>query len=241
MILIGEPSGARRGASEAALPPRMPVLQWSWLGRVGYRPVAALQERLRQRVLAGGDEQLLLLEHDPVVTLGRSSRAEHLLVPEELARRGIAVEKSTRGGQVTYHGPGQLVAYAIVRVKSVVAHVEALCGAAVEVAAKLGVAARFRRDCPGVWVPKNGEEKKLASVGVHVHRRVTVHGLALNVSTALDPFSLIVACGAGSPPTSLAQESNGAPTVSDLAAAYAGAFARALGRDPLHSPPPPVE
>jgi lipoyl(octanoyl) transferase len=220
-------------------------LRWSWLGRVGYREAAALQERLRQRILDGEDaEELLLLEHDPVVTLGRSARASDLLQPDELARLGIAVERSTRGGQVTYHGPGQLVAYPVVRLqRGIVAHVEALCGAAVAVAQELGVAARYRRDCPGVWTP---DDRKLASVGVHVHRRVTVHGVALNVSTSLEPFQLIVACGqSGARPTSLvAQNAVGgavAVTPSDVAPRFAAAFAAALGRDPLLSAPPPVK
>ncbi len=216
-------------------------LKWSWLGRVAYREAAVLQEALRRRILDGDAdaERLLLLEHDPVVTLGRSARESDILDASGLAARGIAVEKSTRGGQVTYHGPGQLVAYAVLRLdKGVVAHVEALCQAAVAVAADLGVAARFRRDCPGVWAG----DRKLASVGVHVHRRVTVHGLALNVSTALDPFSLIVACGLGSTqPTSLALESGQKPTPSDLAPPFADALAVALGREPLHSAPPSVE
>jgi lipoyl(octanoyl) transferase len=217
-------------------------LRWSWLGRVGYRETAALQERLRQRILDGDDaaEQLLLLEHQPVVTLGRSASTGDLLQPAELARLGIAVERSSRGGQVTYHGPGQLVAYPIVRLsRGIVAHVEALCGAAVAVAGELGVAARYRRDCPGVWTP---DDRKLGSVGVHVHKRVTIHGLALNVSTALEPFQLIVACGqSGARPTSLALEGAAGVLPSDLAPRFAAAFAAAVGRDPLLSAPPPVE
>jgi lipoate-protein ligase B len=196
------------------------MIRWEWLGRVSYRGAAALQERLRAQVLDGGEERLLLLEHEPVVTLGKSAREGDILDAAELARRGIAVETSSRGGQVTYHGPGQLVAYAIVRVKSIVAHVEALCEAAVAVAAEWGVNTRYRRDCPGVWVG----ERKLASVGVHVHRRVAIHGLALNVSTELEPFQLIVACGQGSPATSIALESGRSPTVEALAPAYAAAF-----------------
>jgi lipoate-protein ligase B len=216
----------------------MPVLRWQWLGRVPYREACALQESLRRRILDGEDaERLLLLEHDPVVTLGRGADAKHLLAPAELTARGIAVEPSTRGGQVTYHGPGQLVAYAVVRIGSVVAHVEALCAAAVAVAEAYGVSARYRRDCPGVWVPHLSEERKLASVGVHVSRRVALHGLALNVSTALEPFSLIVACGTGARPTSLAVESGRTVTPREVAPAYAAALATALGRLPVE----PVE
>jgi lipoate-protein ligase B len=213
------------------------ILRYSLLGRLGYREAAALQERLRQEVLAGGDERLLIVEHEPVVTLGRSARTGDILDASGLEQRGVAVEPSSRGGQVTYHGPGQLVAYAILRIQSILAHVEALCGAAVEVAAGFGIDARYRRDCPGVWVG----EKKLASVGVHVHKKVTMHGLALNVATALEPFQLIRACGAGAPPTSLALESGRHPTVWEVAPQYVSAFARILRREPLLSPPPLVE
>jgi lipoyl(octanoyl) transferase len=205
------------------------------LGRRGYRETFELQERLRAEVLAGGEEQLLLVEHDPVVTLGRSARAGDILDAAALAKLGVAVEPSTRGGQVTYHGPGQLVAYAIVRVQSIVAHVEALCGAAVAVARDLGIDARYRRDCPGMWVG----DRKLASVGVHVHKRVAIHGLALNVTAALEPFQLIVACGTGAPATSLSLESGRALDVWDIAPRYAEALI--LRREALISPSPSVE
>jgi lipoyl(octanoyl) transferase len=154
----------------------------AWLGRVAYPDAVRLQERLRERILAGEREAetLLLLEHEPVVTLGRRARAEHLLASEdELARRGIAVERSSRGGDVTYHGPGQLVAYPVVTLEhGVVAHVLAMARAVIEVAASFGVRTHFRRDCPGVWTESGA---KLAAFGVHVHRRVAIHGVAFNV------------------------------------------------------------
>ncbi len=167
------------------------------LGRRSYDECVALQETLRRRILDGDDdaETLLLVEHDPVVTLGRrADRATELRVSEaELAESGVALVTSSRGGQATYHGPGQLVAYPVMRLRQgVVAHVERLAGAAVATAASVGVRARFRRDCPGAWV----DDRKLASIGVHVHRRVAVHGLALNVTRApLAHFGRIVPCG----------------------------------------------
>jgi lipoate-protein ligase B len=223
----------------------------AWLGRVGYREAAALQEQLRARVLDGDHaaETLLLCEHDPVITLGRGARAEHVLAaPEALRARGVAVERSTRGGDVTYHGPGQLVAYPVVRLsRGVVAHVEAMAEAAIAVARAHGVEARFRRDCPGVWV---GDDK-LAAFGVHVHRRVAIHGVALNVSTALDAFDLIVPCGLrGTRATSLGALTGRALEPEPLARAFAEAFARAAGRElawaapaipPLLSRSAPVE
>lgn len=210
------------------------TLRWAWLGRVPYGAAVAHMEARRARILAGDDaEALLLVEHPPVVTLGRRARAEHLLVSRAaLAARGIAVADASRGGEVTYHGPGQLVAYPVVRLdRGVVAHVGALAAAACAVAADFGVACAFDRARPGVWTPAG---RKLAAIGVHVHRRVAIHGLALNVTTALDAFDLIVPCGEpGARATSIAAESGVHPTLSDVAARFAAAFARAAGRAPV--------
>jgi lipoate-protein ligase B len=205
-------------------------MRWAWLGRVGYTRAAALQESLRRRILDGDDaaETLLLLEHDPVVTLGRSAKADHVLASEEALRaRGIERVVSSRGGDVTYHGPGQLVAYPVMRLRSgVVAHVEAMAEAVVALARADGVTAVFRRDCPGVWVG----DAKLAAFGVHVHRRVAIHGVALNVSTALDAFELIVPCGLRhTRVTSLAALTGRVRPPGELAAPVARAFAERLG------------
>ena len=166
------------------------------LGRRPFGEVEALQEARRDRILAGdrGEERVLIVEHDPVVTLGRRAGTDELRVPEaSLAARGIALHRASRGGEATYHGPGQLVAYPIVTLRrGVVAHVEALAAAAVAVAASLGIEARYDRARPGVWVGP----RKLASIGVHVRRRVAIHGLALNVTGAsLAGFDAIVPCG----------------------------------------------
>jgi len=204
-----------------------------WLGRVAYDEATALQEAVRDRLLADGggpaDEALLLLEHPPVVTLGRRADRRHLLAsPARLAALGVTVAASSRGGDVTYHGPGQLVAYPVVRLaRGVVAHVEALAAAAIAVAADAGVEARFRREPTGVFV---GDDK-LAAIGVHVHRRVATHGLALNVAVDLAAFGLIVPCGlADVRPTSLAALTGRSLSVADVAPRFAAAFAAALGR-----------
>jgi lipoate-protein ligase B len=210
------------------------TLAWAWLGRVGYADAVARMEALRARILDGEpDETLLLLEHPPTITLGRSARAEHIrLAPDALAARGVTLAPSSRGGDVTYHGPGQLVAYPVVRLDGgVVAHVRRLAQAAIDVAATFGVGARFDRARPGVWTDGDGGGAKLAAVGVHVHRRVAIHGLALNVTTALDAFALIVPCGlVDARVTSLAAESGVSPALADVAEAFAAAFARASGR-----------
>jgi lipoate-protein ligase B len=202
------------------------------LGRLGYAEVESLQERVRAQVLSGDAraETLLLVEHPPVVTLGRRAGEAALRVSEQvLEARGIALHRSSRGGEATYHGPGQLVAYPILRLdRGVAAHVEALAHSAVAVAASIGVAASYGRACPGVWVG----ERKLASIGVHVHRRVAMHGLALNLTIeALAGFASIVPCGnACVEMTSLQSEGAVALPLREAAERYAIAFAAASGR-----------
>lgn len=172
------------------------VLPWTYLGRVDYRAGTGAQAALRDRLLAGDDSAacVLLLEHEPVITLGRHADEANLLVDRAtLAARGVAVERTTRGGDVTYHGPGQLVVYPVLRLRAgVVAFLEATAAALVELVAALGVPdAAWRRDPAGVWVGPN----KLAACGIHVSRRVCAHGFALNVSTPEDMWRLIVPCG----------------------------------------------
>lgn len=202
-----------------------------WLGRADYEPIWSLQEQLRQRVLAGGPETLLLCEHPPVLTLGKSAAADDIRADAALlAEHGVTVVRTSRGGKVTYHGPGQLVAYPIVRLRhGLVRHIESLAGAAVATAARLGITARFERERIGVYV--GGQ--KLAAIGVHVTRRVAIHGMALNVtteSTAAFRRGWFLPCGElGGQVTSLAEEqarrreSDGAAPEPELAA-----IARAL-------------
>jgi lipoate-protein ligase B len=163
---------------------------WSChLGRVGYREAVALQERLRERVQEGElPDLLLLLEHPPVYTTGRRSD------PGELPATGaIEVVETDRGGKLTYHGPGQLVGYPIMHVPNVRAFVETMEAALVTALREAGVAAHLRegREYTGVWV----EDRKIASIGIHVSRRVSMHGFAVNVDNDLSPFGSVVACG----------------------------------------------
>src|SRR5258708_5589659 len=209
--------------------------QWAWLGRVPYDATAALQERLRQAVLAGdAPETLLLLEHDPVITLGSSADATHVLAaPPDLARRGVALAHTVRGGDVTYHGPGQLVGYPIVRLRGgIVGHVRAMADGLATVLAAHGVAARFDRAAPGLWVdsPDGGRPAKICAFGVHVRRRIAIHGFALNVTTDLDAFRLIVPCGLPDAPlTSMQRLDASPPSVKSLAEEVARAFTTTFG------------
>ena len=208
---------------------------WRWLGRVPFGETVEVQEQVRREVLAGhAPETLLFCEHDPVITLGRSARAANILVPaDELARRGIAVHGASRGGDVTYHGPGQLVGYPIVRLRGgLVAHLEGLALALGRLLATFGVQAAWRRDAPGLWtnVGNGNRLAKICAFGVHVRQRVTIHGFALNVTTALDAFDLIVPCGLlGVGVTSIAALTGAAPAVEALAPRAAAAIGDALG------------
>jgi lipoyl(octanoyl) transferase len=159
------------------------------LGTVGYRDAVALQERLRERVQAGElPGLLLLLEHPPVYTTGRRSEPGELPVGG-----GIEVVETDRGGKLTYHGPGQLVGYPIMHVPNVRAFVENMEAALITALREAGIAAATRegRDYTGVWV----EDRKIASIGIHVSRRVSMHGFAVNVDNDLAPFGDVIACG----------------------------------------------
>jgi len=160
------------------------------LGRVDYTEAAALQERLRERVRAGElPETMLLLEHPPVYTVGRRTAETDL----PAAPRGIEVVQTPRGGQLTYHGPGQLVGYPIMRVASVPDYILTMERSIVTALADAGVSAttKLGHRHVGVWVG----ERKIASVGVHISHGVSAHGFAVNVENDLAPFSGVVACG----------------------------------------------
>jgi lipoyl(octanoyl) transferase len=167
------------------------------LGIVEYREALTLQGQIRAaREQDELPDVMLLLEHWPVYTRGRRSSPGELPMGEEwYAAQGIETVQTDRGGKVTYHGPGQLVGYPIVRVDDVVAYVRTLERALVAALAEEWIAARARSedgpDFTGVWVG----ERKIASIGVHVARGVTTHGFAVNVENDLQPFSWIVPCG----------------------------------------------
>ena len=194
------------------------------LGTVEYREAVALQERLRTRVQNGElPDLLLLLEHPPVYTTGRRSEAAELPLSGD-----IDVVETERGGKLTYHGPGQLVGYPIMHVPNVRAFVETMEGALVEALVDAGVPAATRegRDFTGVWVG----DRKIGSIGIHVSRRVSMHGFAVNVDNDLAPFESVIACGLpGVRMTSLRQEGS-TEGIDCFRKRAAHAFARAFGR-----------
>ena len=183
----------------------MTPLAWRWLGRVGHAVALAEQEARRDRILAGDDgaQAVLLCEHDPVITLGRSADRSHVIAGDaQLATAGVELVQTDRGGDVTYHGPGQLMVYPVVRLRAgVVALLESIAGALAAVAAELGVdGAAWQRDPAGLWL----DGAKLAACGLHVRRGVVVHGWAFDVATPPAMWALIQPCGLSTPVVSLA-------------------------------------
>lgn len=181
------------------------------LGRQRYGETLELQRTLCRRRQAGELDQdiLLLVEHDPVMTLGRGTRATSLpLAPEQLRARGLEVFEIERGGDVTYHGPGQLVGYPILDLQrhrpDLHWYLRELEAVLIDALAGVGIPAERRTGLTGVWT----RGRKIASIGIHVKQWITFHGFALNVVNNLDPFNLIVPCGIeGVVMTSVARES----------------------------------
>ena len=207
------------------------------LGRIDYATALELQRslvELRKRGEIG--DVLLLLEHTPVITLGRNAKAEHVLASrEQLAARGVEVFECDRGGDVTYHGPGQLVGYPIFDLRGfttpegprktlgAVEFVRRLEEVLIRTCADFGIVARRVAGRTGVWTEHS--DAKIAAIGVHISRGVTSHGFALNVSTDLDAFQLIVPCGiADKSVTSLGRELGTAPALEKVAESAARNF-----------------
>lgn len=219
--------------------PRPPTARPLVVRRLGIVPFADAV-RLQERLVADRQhdripDQLLLLEHPPIVTLGVGARRANLLVaPDELARRGVELHEARRGGDITYHGPGQLIGYPILLLKpdrcDVHRYVRDLEEAIIRAVARFGVQAGRINGLTGVWVGND----KLAAIGVRLSRWVTSHGFALNVTTRLEDFELIRACGlADRGVTSLAQLGGGEPGLDEVGDAIAESFAEVFDRAPV--------
>ena len=220
-----------------------------WLGLTRYEWCWHLQHRLHAAIAARQHPPtLLLLEHEPVITLGKHATPGNLNLPEqELAERGIALHRVERGGDVTFHGPGQLVGYPLLYLKelglSVAAYLRRLEESLLLFLGDHAVSARREPGFTGVW----HESGKLAAIGIAVKRWVTYHGFALNVTTDLSYFSLINPCGLSRPVTSLRAIGGTALPCRDAASQYLSAFAAAFEVEvselkdevPAVAPPPP--
>jgi lipoyl(octanoyl) transferase len=218
-----------------------PVISLVDLGRLDYGAALGLQQRicsLRQQGEIG--DVLLLVEHPPVITLGRNAHREHLVASDDLlARRGISLFETNRGGDITYHGPGQLVGYPVVDLRAfnprvgIVDYMRKLEEVLIRACADFGVLTQRVAGRAGVWTVPGGTvtEKKVAALGVHVARGVTTHGFALNVTTDLHDFDLIVPCGIRDRAvTSMEAEADPAPSLKDMANSVARHFGRVFAR-----------
>ncbi len=199
------------------------------LGTIGYDEALRLQNELQSKRIAGRVPDLvLLLEHPPVLTMGRSSKTQHIIAhPEALEAQGIAVHEVGRGGDVTYHGPGQLVAYPIIDLKpnrrDVRKYMWSLEETMIRTCSDLGLAATRVDGLNGAWI----DDRKVGAVGVRISRWVTMHGLALNANTNLAHFDLIVPCGIQDKAvTSLSRELDRTVAVADVIEPLAAHFAR---------------
>jgi lipoyl(octanoyl) transferase len=199
------------------------------LGVVEYGEALALQESVRAARQADevGDT-LLLLEHHPVYTRGKRTEPGELPMGEDWYRaQGIDVVDVDRGGRVTYHGPGQLVGYPIMRIEDVVEFLRVMERAIIAALADEGIDAQIREGLTGVWV----EDRKIASIGIHVARGVTTHGFAVNVSNDLQPFEWVTPCGIeGVRMTSVCKETGRGDSLACFRKRMAWRFAEAYGR-----------
>jgi lipoate-protein ligase B len=223
----------------------MHQLTWHHLGRIRYADALRVQQACWQELVDGGTtHRLLTLEHDPVVTLGRRARREDLLVADDwFETHGVDVVTADRGGEVTYHGPGQLVLYLHVSTTATGLGpsdlVRSLANAIVDLAASLGIAASYDNAHPGVWV----QERKLAAVGMRITRGASLHGAALNIATDLSVFDRFVPCGMpGAQAISLQTLLPAAPDLAscaaDLAPRVAERLRMTLRTDCRDQPPP---
>ena len=229
--------GAAAGLAGGTACPTPRACELHDLGRMGYAEALELQRTLVEKRKRGlVPDQLLILEHPHTITLGRNGNLAHLLANEDILRRaGIAFFPTDRGGDITYHGPGQMVGYPILDLREwkrdVVAYVRAIEQALIETLAEFGIAAGREAGMTGVWV----EGRKIAAIGVHISRWIASHGFALNVATDLRYFQYIVPCGLAKPVTSMA-ELGAAPGRAELIGSLARHFAELFGFE-IAAPP----
>lgn len=213
------------------------------LGLLEYGAALREQEKLVALRQQGRiPDVLLLVEHPPVITLGRNAKAANIVAPPELlAARGVSIFEINRGGDVTFHGPGQLVGYPIFDLRGfnpklgAVDYVRRLEEVLIGCCGHFGLPTQRIKGLTGVWTlaSEGAEERKLAAIGVHVSRGVTSHGFALNVAADLDYFKLIVPCGLTKPVTSIARETGLSPSLAEVIPVVTRGFGTVFGRQIL--------
>lgn len=201
----------------------MEQLICTWLGTLPYQEAMHVMENTFRDVVVGHDPVLLLLEHTPVITLGRHANAEHIRVDiQTLVQRGIDVVETGRGGDVTFHGPGQLVGYPIMPVGRMVRrHVDRIFGALEDMLRQVGIASSFDVENPGLWVGHD----KIAAVGIEIRDGVSLHGFCLNVRREHEGFSYIIPCGIADKGIVYWSDFQNAPSVYEVARLFANYFA----------------
>lgn len=206
---------------------------------IPYAKALAVQRARRAAVESGGaSEAIFLLEHSPVITLGRNAHTSNVLLSKELlTQRGIEIAETDRGGDVTYHGPGQLVAYPIVHIErrglSITGYLRLLEQAVIDTLAAFRVNGERLAGYTGVWV----DGAKVAAIGIGVHHGVTFHGTAINVAPEMTHWQLIVPCGiADKPVTSLKNLLGTAPPIGEVGEAFVHALTAAFSSTPVPRP-----
>lgn len=207
-------------------------MRWAYIGRVPYADALALQKRIVEERKAGlGEDTLLLLEHPPVITLGVRGRDSNVLAPRDwLAERGVEVHRVERGGDVTYHGPGQLVGYPIMNLRTykqdVGWFVGSLAASLVRALAERGICGEYQSGAPGVWV---GNEK-IAAIGARIEQWISYHGFALNVDPDMSHWHWIVPCGISDRGVTSIKQLTGAPVrVTDMIEPVVRCFGAVFG------------
>ncbi len=208
----------------------MTHLGWSYIGQLDYIDTVGRLEARRSRILDDETDlgEVFLCSHPPTITLGRHAQKSNIrLTRDRLQAQGVSIEPSTRGGDVTYHGPEQLMIYPVVRVRGLRTYVRDLAEAVIETLGKLGVPdCRWFDDPAGVWTGG----RKIAACGLHLHRHVAIHGFALNLATPATAWSAIVPCGLSSRPVSVADLLGTAPDPAEAAEIAGPIVARTLAR-----------
>ena len=210
----------------------MAVCRWRYVGRLPYAEALALQkETVRRRVAREIPDTLILVEHPPVITLGKMAKREHLVG----SRPDVEVVETKRGGDVTFHGPGQIVGYPIIDLtalhQDLKKYLTGLEEVMIRAVARYGIRAGRQEGMTGAWV----EDRKIGAIGVRVEKWVTSHGFALNANTDLSGFDLIIPCGLrGKGVTSIARETGREVDLDELRPAVAEIFGEVLGRRMIH-------
>jgi lipoyl(octanoyl) transferase len=212
------------------------------MGIIDYEAALKLQNRLAQaRMNEEVGDTILLLQHPPVITMGKSGKVQNVLAPQTIQEKNIQVIYTDRGGDVTYHGPGQLVVYPILSLRnhglSVPGYVWKLEETVIRVLVRFGIEAARVEKMRGVWVGK----EKIAALGVHLSRWISKHGLALNVNTNLDPFDLINPCGTGRRVTSMARVLGRELSLEEVESSMIQSFAEVFGMAISLEPSDPLE